>query len=195
MEARVHRERQGRDAPVRVLNVFSYTGGFSLAAARGGAAEVVSLDASGPALCQAERHFHLNRDDPSIAGARHRIWEGDAFQRLAEARTAGERFQAVILDPPSFARDASQVAGALESYARLTALALPLLEDGGLLVQASCTARVDADTFRATVLQAGERARRPLTLLEETGHPLDHPVGFPEGAYLKCLYLRALKGR
>jgi 23S rRNA (cytosine1962-C5)-methyltransferase len=174
-----------------VLNVFSYTGGFSLAAARGGATEVVSVDASGPALRQADRHFELNRDDPRVARARHRTREGDAFGILSELADEGERFRMVILDPSSFAKDAGQVRRALAGYQRLTRLGLSVLDPGGLLVQASCSSRIPEGDFHAAVHAAALQARRPLQEVERTGHPLDHPVTFPEGAYLKCLFARA----
>ena len=183
-------ERTGGTA-LPVLNVFSYTGGFALAAARGGATEVVSVDASGPALRQAERHFELNRDDPRVARARHRTQEGDAFGILSELADAGERFRMVILDPPSFAKDASQVRRALAGYQRLTRLGLSVLAPGGLLVQASCSSRIPEEEFHSAVHAAALQARRPLEEVERTGHPVDHPVTFPEGAYLKCLFARA----
>jgi 23S rRNA (cytosine1962-C5)-methyltransferase len=180
----------GRPSSLRVLNAFSYTGGFSLAAARGGAAQVVSVDRSGPALRQAERHFHLNGKDSHIARARHRTVEGDAFQALEEFAEEGERFDVVVLDPPSFAREAGQVDGAVGAYQRLTRLGLRVLRPGGLLVQASCSARVGAERFHGAILAAARGEGRPLEEVERTGHPLDHPVGFPEGAYLKCLFAR-----
>jgi 23S rRNA (cytosine1962-C5)-methyltransferase len=187
---RSEEERTGETA-LPVLNVFSYTGGFSLAAARGGATDVVSVDASGPALRQAERHFELNRDDPRVARVRHRIREGDAFGILSELADAGEQFRMVILDPPSFAKEASQVRRALAGYQRLTRLGLSVLAPGGLLVQASCSSRIPEGEFHAAVHAAALQAGRPLEELERTGHPVDHPVTFPEGAYLKCLFARA----
>jgi 23S rRNA (cytosine1962-C5)-methyltransferase len=183
------RRREGT-SPLRVLNVFSYTGGFSLAAARGGADEVVSMDASGAALQQAERHFRLNGADPGVARARHRTREGDAFLFLEELAGTGKRFGMVILDPPSFAKETGQVRKALEAYRRLTRLALGVLAPGGTLVQASCSSRVPAADFHGAVLAAAAGTGRPLVELERTEHPLDHPVTFPEGAYLKCLFAR-----
>lgn len=187
-----HAAERGREetGPLRVLNVFSYTGGFSLAAARGGADEVMSVDASGAALEQAERHFGLNEADSGVARSRHRTREGDAFQLLAELAGAGKRFGMVILDPPSFAKEAGQVRGALEAYRRLTRLALGVLAPEGTLVQASCSSRVPAADFHGAVLAAAAGAGRPLVELERTEHPMDHPVTFPEGAYLKCLFAR-----
>lgn len=174
-----------------VLNVFAYTGGFSLYAARGGAQRVVSLDSSRPALEAAERNFASNRGVASIAKCRHEIRCGDAFSLLR--RSKEEAFGMVILDPPSFAKEAAEVRGALTSYTRLARLALGALRPGGILVSASCSSRVDAETFFGTVHRAAELEGRALSEVERTGHPVDHPLvpHFPEGAYLKCLFARA----
>ena len=174
----------------RVLNVFSYTGGFSLYAARAGAREVVSVDMARPALAQAERHFELNAADPGVAACQHRTMCGDAFQVMEELGGGGERFDVVVVDPPSFARSEAQRRRALGAYGKLTGLALRLLGQGGLLVQASCSSRVGADEFFREVGKAARSAGRTLEELERTGHPPDHPVTFPEGAYLKCLWAR-----
>lgn len=174
----------------RVLNVFAYSGGFSLYAARGGAAEVVSLDVSKPALASAERNFALNEDNAQVAAAHHVTLAADAFAALAAMRT--ERpFDLVVLDPPAFAQKQSDIARALAAYARLTALGLGVLARGGTLVAASCSSRVPADDFFATVQRTAREAGRVLCAVERTGHAVDHPIGFPEGAYLKCLFARA----
>jgi 23S rRNA (cytosine1962-C5)-methyltransferase len=94
----------------------------------------------------------------------------------------------VIIDPPSFAKSAAEVERALAAYARLVRLALQVLEPGGILVMASCSSRVSADKFFNTIQQAARDIKRPLTEIARTGHALDHPIGFPEGAYLKCLF-------
>ncbi len=182
--ARVERLAAGR----RVLNAFAYTGGFSLYAARGGATEILSLDVSAPALAAAERNFALNQDVPAMRAARHHTLAADAFAALAELRGRGERFGLVIVDPPALAKQASEVPPALAAYERLTALALGVLAPGGALVLASCSSRVAADDFCAAVHRAAHRAGRPLREIERTGHAIDHPVRFPEGAYLKCLF-------
>lgn len=173
------------------LNVFAYSGGFSLYAARGGAPVVVSLDLSAPALAAAERNFALNRHIPAVAVAQHDVLLADAFVGLADLRRARRRFDLVIVDPPAMAKQASEVARARLAYRRLTALALGVLAPGGMLVMSSCSSRVDADTFFATVNQAARQVGRPLRERERTGHPIDHPVGFAEGAYLKCLFAEA----
>ena len=184
--ARVEAMSEGKD----VLNVFSYTGGFSLYAARGGAKTVVSLDAAEPALQAARRNFELNRAVPGVARTGHEIIAADAFQTLGELAAAGRDFDLVVVDPPSFANRQADEERALTVYARLTRLALAVLRPGGDLVLASCSARVTADDFFACVLDAARRAGRPLDEIERTAHPADHPVGFPEGAYLKCLFAR-----
>ena len=91
----------------------------------------------------------------------------------------------------TFARKQDQVARALMAYGKLTHLGLGVLRSGGTLVLASCSSRVSAESFFATVNRAAVQAGRPLHEIERTGHPLDHPVGFPEGAYLKCLFATA----
>jgi len=175
----------------RTLNVFAYTGGFSLYAARGGAHAVLSLDASTPALAAAERNFARNRALPAVAACRHAVLAADAFDALAELRGRGERFDLVIVDPPALAKREDEVERAVLSYARLTGLALGVLAPGGALVMASCSSRVSAERFFATVNRAAQQAGRPLVEIGRTGHALDHPVRFPEGAYLKCLFATA----
>jgi 23S rRNA (cytosine1962-C5)-methyltransferase len=175
----------------RVLNVFSYTGGFSLAAAAGGAKAVTSLDVSQQALAQAERHFSLNAAHPRVAKSQHSIYAGDAFQGMEALAAEGQRFGLVVVDPPSFAKEATQETRAIAQYGRLTRLALRLLVPGGILVQASCSSRVQTPDFLQGVHDAARAAGRELEELECTGHPVDHPIGFSEGAYLKAIFARA----
>ena len=94
----------------------------------------------------------------------------------------------MIVDPPAFAKRESEVGRALESYARLAQLALGVTRPGGTVVLASCSSRVSSSEFYETVTTAASAVKRPLHELDRTGHALDHPVGFPEGAYLKCLF-------
>jgi 23S rRNA (cytosine1962-C5)-methyltransferase len=171
-----------------VLDVFGYTGGFSVYAASGGARRVVTVDASRPALDGAARNLALNRHVPAVATAAHETVAGDAFETLARLADDERSFDVVILDPPAFAGKRAQVKQALSAYGRLTRLSLGVLRPGGTLVQASCSNHVDAETFFETVHRAAARAGRPLREIERTGHPLDHPVTFREGAYLKCLF-------
>jgi 23S rRNA (cytosine1962-C5)-methyltransferase len=171
-----------------VLNVFAYTGGFSLYAARGGARRVTSLDMSEPALEMARQNFALNQHVPAVAAAEHCVLVGDAFPELARLADAGRRFSLVVIDPPAFAKRQSEVDAALAAYAKLTQLGLRVLQSGGTIVLASCSSRVDSRAFRANARDAAQRAGRPLNIFEQTGHPVDHPIGFPEGSYLKCLF-------
>jgi 23S rRNA (cytosine1962-C5)-methyltransferase len=172
----------------RVLNVFAYTGGFSLYAARGGAAQVMSVDLSQPALAAAMRNFKLNRANPQVAACDHEILVGDAFRALKQIRDSRRKFDVVVIDPPAFAKKQEEVERALTAYGRLTRLGLGVLNPGGTLVIASCSSRVGADLFFETVHQAAAKVGRPLQEIERTAHPLDHPITFSEGAYLKCLF-------
>ena len=182
--ARVEKLAEGKT----VLNIFAYTGGFSVYAARGGARHIVSLDSSDPALRAAARNMEHNQSLPAVAAARHELITGDAFAVLARLAQTKPRFDLVIIDPPAFAQNQTQVAPALAAYQRLTALGLAVLQPGGVLVQASCSSRVDTETFFNTVNNAARQAGRPLREFERTGHALDHPVSFKEGTYLKCLF-------
>ena len=185
--ARVEKLAGGRT----VLNAFAYTGGFSLYAARGGARSVTSLDISRPALDAAARNFGLNLDHPAVAATRHEQIVGDAFDEPARLNAQRRRFDMVILDPPAFAKTEAEAARALGAYVRLTRLGVAVLRPGGVLVQASCSSRVDADAFFQAINRAAAEVARPLRESERTGHPLDHPVRFREGAYLKCLFATA----
>lgn len=191
-DQRDNRARAGKlAAGRRTLNVFAYTGGFSLYAAQGGAPEVLSIDASAPALAAAERNFDLNRRLPAVAAARHTVLASDAFAALADLRRHSRQFDLVIVDPPALAKREGEVEGAIQAYGRLTGLALDVLAPGGTLVMASCSSRVTDAAFFAAVNRAAQRADRPLREIDRTGHAIDHPVRFPEGAYLKCLFATA----
>jgi 23S rRNA (cytosine1962-C5)-methyltransferase len=175
----------------RVLNAFSYNGGFSLAAARGGATEVTSLDQSGPALESSKRNFALNMRVPAIAAAKHLTIEDDAFKAMAELVKQGQKYELVIIDPPAFAVRRSQVKEALNAYARLAHLGVSLLAPGGDIVLASCSNPVSPEDFYKTMCDAAARAGRPLRQIRETSHALDHPLDFAESRYLKCLFAKA----
>lgn len=172
----------------RVLDVFAYAGPFSVHAAAGGARHVTSIDISAPALEAAQANMARN---PKAADVPHEIIVADAFDALRNLADEGRQFSMVIVDPPSFAKSQSEIEGALRAYATLTQLALALLAPAGILVLASCSSRVTADDFYSTVFQAAQDADRPLQEIERTDHALDHPIGFPEGAYLKCLFAQA----
>lgn len=185
--ARVEKLAKGR----HVLNVFSYNGGFSLAAARGGATEVTSIDQSGHALESSQRNFALNADVPTIAAAKHITIKDDAFKALAELVKQGEKYSLVIIDPPAFAVRRAQVKEALNAYARLAQLGIRLLAPGGDIVLASCSNPVSPEDFRNAVCEAAASAGRPLHQITETSHALDHPLDFAESRYLKCLFAKA----
>ncbi|MBN1485743.1 MAG: class I SAM-dependent methyltransferase [Chloroflexia bacterium] len=182
--ARVEDLAAGRE----VLNLFAYTGAFSVYAARGGARGVVSVDLGEPALQVARRNLAHNRQVPAVAAVKHQFIADDVFAVLADLSRQGRRFDLVIVDPPSFAHSQSQRQGALAAYRRLTQQSLDVLRPGGVLVQASCSSQVEAGAFFQAVHQAATAAGRPLREIERTGHPLDHPIAFPEAAYLKCLF-------
>lgn len=168
----------------RVLDLFSYTGGFALSAALGGAASVTAVDQAAPALETARRSFAQNGLDPD--DDRWRFVAGDVFDFLAREH---ERYDLIVLDPPSMAPSAATLSRAIGSYRRLNALALGRLEAGGLLLTASCSSHVTEARFLAMLAEAAGDADRPLRILEVRGAGADHPwpIGFPEGRYLKVV--------
>ncbi|MBT7073530.1 MAG: hypothetical protein HN922_01325, partial [Anaerolineae bacterium] len=135
--ARVEELAKGKS----VLNVFSYTGGFSVYAGRGGAKEVISLDASKVATDVAKRNFSLNQPASIMESTVHTIVTGDAFDAMTKMKKKGRLFEMVIIDPPSFAHKKSQVEGAIRAYKKLTRLGVEILAPNGILVQASCSSR------------------------------------------------------
>lgn len=172
----------------RVLNAFSFSGGFSLYAARGGAQSVTDLDISAHALESARRNFLLNQENRTIREVRHDGVQADAFDWLAERRSPA--FDLVILDPPSLAKRESERGGAIQAYRRLVRSGCQHLCDGGILVSASCSAHVSAEEFFTATRQGVEDVRRAVQELRRAEHPADHPTGFPEARYLKCLVLK-----
>ena len=181
---RVSRLSRGK----RVLNVFSYSGGFSLYAAAGGAAEVVSEDINRHAIECVNANFELNKAIPAIASCRHREITDDAFNAMARLFHEKQRFDIVIVDPPSFAKAEVEVKPALNTYARLARAAVKLLVPNGLLVFASCSSRVTAERLFEVVNEAARSVGRPLKEMERTAHAVDHPAKFKESSYLKCLF-------
>lgn len=181
---RVESLARGRD----VLNAFSFSGGFSVYAARGRAQSVTDLDISEHALAGARRNFELNKSVPGVANCQHHCVQADAFEWLA-ARPE-RKFDLIVLDPPSLARREAERSRAIQAYARLAASGIEILRPGGVLVAASCSAHVSATEFFEAVRSAARRSGRSLAELQTTGHPPDHPVTFAEGHYLKCIYLR-----
>jgi 23S rRNA (cytosine1962-C5)-methyltransferase len=173
-----------------VLNLFSYTGAFSLHAARGGARRIVSVDRAAEAMNRARDNVALNGLDPDA----FEFVTEDAIKYLEQAAREHQVFDVVITDPPSFARNRMQRRRALRAYERLHTLALAVLAPGGLYAAASCTSQIDVETFRDSVAQAAIRTRRSLQLVMDAGQTIDHPVmiGHPEGRYLKFLALRSV---
>ncbi len=170
----------------KVLNAFSFSGGFSLYAARGGAQSVTDLDISTHALENANRNFRLNEADPAIARCPHETIQADTFQWLETSR---DQFDLIILDPPSLAKRESERAGAIGAYGRLAALGMSRLSRDGILVAASCSAHVTAAEFFEAVRQSAARSGRRFTELQTTRHAPDHPAKFKEAEYLKTIYL------
>lgn len=173
-----------------VLNCFAYTGAFSLYALRGGATQVISADIGRGLAEAAAANLALNRLD----GSRHSFVTEDCFTMLERYHRMGQRFQLIILDPPSFARQKSSMHAALRAYTRLNALAMGCIEPGGLLISASCTSQVSPEQFRGMLADAASQSEMRLQIIHEAGQPVDHPVpvGFPEGRYLKFVVARAL---
>lgn len=189
LDQRENRERVRKLSKGKsVLNVFSYTGGFSLYAADGGAKEVVSVDFSTPATQATLRNIEHNQHKLNVKNAKFETLDQDAFEALAQMKSNGRQFDIVILDPPMFAQNQSQVETALAAYRRLTHLGLDVLKRGGILVQASCSSRVSTVEFFDAIHQSARETGRPLEEIERTGHALDHPITYKEGAYLKCLF-------
>lgn len=174
----------------RVLNLFSYTGAFSLYAARGGAAHVTSVDIAPAATEDAKRNFALNGFDPDA----HTFLSADVFTLLGSYAQRKEQFEVVVLDPPSLARNKKNRFAALRAYDKLNAQALRCVTPGGLLATASCTSQVSPEDFRRILAEAAVRAGVRVQIVHEAGHAPDHPVpaGFPEGRYLKFVVARVL---
>ena len=164
----------------RVLNLFSYTGGFSVHAALGGARAVTSVDSAAPAMAAAARNLPRSNLDASA----HELVCEDAFAFLDRAASAGRRWDVVISDPPSFAPSERARSAALGSYRRLARQCLAVLEPGGVLAFASCSSHVGRADLFAILAEAG--APRLLRVLAALGAASDHPTlpGFPEGQYL-----------
>lgn len=182
--ARVRSLASGRS---RVLNLFSYTGGFSVAAALGGAERVTSVDTAGPAHASAQRSFRENGLDPS----KHAFVTADAFAFLESAEKRGDRFDFVISDPPSFAPSEKAKPRAMASYRRLHRACAAVLADGGIFCAASCSSHITADDFFAT-LDDASLERGDLRVVSMLGQPEDHPwlPAWTEGRYLKFATLR-----
>jgi len=171
-----------------VLNAFSFTGGFSVYAARGGARSVTDLDISRHALAGSERNFALNRQIACVASCRHEMIHADAFEWIEQGPKRG--FDFVILDPPSLAKRESERPRATQAYSRLASAGIRLLKPRGILAAASCSAHVTAEEFFTAVRRTAKQSSRGFTELQTTSHAPDHPATFREARYLKCIYLK-----
>ena len=171
----------------RALDVCCYQGGFSLHLAQV-CAQVTGIDASRASLEVAEKNFEANR---ASLTAQVEWVEGDAFEILRGWSDAGEKFDAIVLDPPAFAKSVRAVEGALRGYKELNLRALKMLRPGGLLVTCSCSHHVSWTDLESSVASAAADAHRRVRLLERRGAAPDHPVvlNLPETEYLKCLVL------
>ncbi len=172
---------QGR----RVLNMFCYTGGFSVYALAGGAAEVHSVDSSAKAIQLTDANVALNFPDDK----RHRSYAEDAFKFLS-AMEAGA-YDLIVLDPPAFAKHRSAIRNALRGYQRLNARAFEKIASGGILFTFSCSQAITREQFRLAVFSAAAQTGRRVRILHQLTQPADHPVNIyhPEGEYLKGLVL------
>ncbi|WP_437835110.1 class I SAM-dependent rRNA methyltransferase [Sorangium sp. So ce1153] len=170
----------------RVLNLFSYAGGFSVAAALGGAGRVTSVDSASAAHASAQRTFRENGVDP----AAHEFVTADAFDFLEKAHARGDRYDLVICDPPSFAPSERAKPRALGAYRRLHTAVARVLERGGVLCAASCSSHITAEDFLAT-LDDATLERDDLRVRAVHGQPEDHPTlpAWWEGRYLKFVVL------
>ena len=176
----------GRD----MLNCFCYTGGFSLQALAGGAAHVLSIDSSGPALAGARANLALN---PQLDASRTEWLEADVFDALRVFRKEGRKFDLIVLDPPKFAPSAAHAERAARAYKDINLLGFRLLAPGGLLMTYSCSGGIGLELFQKIVAGAAIDAGRDARILQRLAAGADHPVAvhFPEGEYLKGLLLQA----
>ncbi len=171
----------------RVLDAFSYSGGFGLHAAKAGAKQVICVDGSEGALELGKQNTELNHL------TQVEFVRSDVFKYLEQALQQNEKFDLITLDPPKFARSQSAVDTALRGYRRLLALGLQLLNPNGIMVLCCCSGLIKAAELEDIASQVATEAKRPLQILESHGQPADHPVSLacPETSYLKCIIFRA----
>jgi 23S rRNA (cytosine1962-C5)-methyltransferase len=189
-DQRDNRAAAARYLSGRVLDMFCYTGGFSLAAVMlGDAAQVLAVDSSEPALAVARQNAELN----DVAD-RIRFEPGVALQKLQQLKAEGARFDGIVLDPPKMARTRGGLERALKGYVHLNQLAVELLEPGGTLVTCSCSGLVSRSDFEQLLAHVASETHRRIQVLESRGQAADHPVSAQclENAYLKCLICRVV---
>ena len=169
----------------RVLNMFCYTGGFSVYALRGGATLVHSVDSSAKAIDLTNINVNLNFPD----APHHEAFAEDAFRFLEHTKTS---YDLVILDPPAFAKHKSALHNALKGYTRLNAAAISRIEPGGIIFTFSCSQAVSKEQFRLAIFTAAAQCGRHVRILYQLHQPADHPINIfhPEGEYLKGLVLQ-----
>ena len=171
-----------------VLNVFSYTGGFGLAALAGGAKSATHVDLSAPALAIAKENAELN----GFPAEKNEFIEGNAFEVLRTFRDSRRSFDLIVLDPPKFADAKRHLMGACRGYKDINLLAMKLLRPGGYLATFSCSGLMTPDLFHKVVMEAAIDSKREFQVLRHLQQASDHPEGlcFPEGLYLKGLLCR-----
>ena len=187
---RMNRQRVQQLAKgMRVLDVFSYIGGWGIEAATAGAASVVCVDSSAKALDQVERNAALNGVTDRVASI-----QGDAFEALKALRAEREQFDMVIVDPPAFIKRKKDVKKGVEAYRRINQAAMQLLGKDGILVSASCSFHLQRDTLRDLLQQSSRHLDRSLQIIEQGHQGPDHPVhpSIPETDYIKCLTSRVV---
>ena len=178
-------ERYAKDKDV--LNMFCYTGGFSLYALRGGAKTVDSVDVSQKAIDLV--NVNVAKNFPSATN--HTAVAADAFEYLTAQKAQGRTYDLIILDPPAFAKHRDAVKNALRGYQRINAKAIEMIRPGGILFTFSCSQAVDKEAFRLAVFSAAAQVGRKVRILHQLHQPQDHPINIyhPEGEYLKGLVL------
>jgi 23S rRNA (cytosine1962-C5)-methyltransferase len=186
LDHRDNRKRVGELSKNKtILDVFSYAGGFSVHALANQAKEVTSVDISKQALALAIENGKLN----SFTGT-HKTLAGDAFEILRKLITEKKTFDVVVIDPPSFAKSKSEIDIAKKKYRQLAELGVQLTSKGGMLILASCSSRIVADSFFQINKEVLDHQSRSYVLQNKTQHDVDHPVIFKEGAYLKTGFYR-----
>ncbi|OGF14521.1 MAG: hypothetical protein A2W00_04130 [Candidatus Eisenbacteria bacterium RBG_16_71_46] len=187
------RENRRRVEPLaagrRALDLFCYQGEWALHLARGGATEVVAVDASEPALAAAARNLERNGLADRVT-----LRRGDAFDVVRALAREKDRFGLVVLDPPALIKSRRHLAAGARAYRDLNRAAMTVLQEDGILVTCSCSHHLEDALFRQVLLEAARAARRPFRILSWTGEAADHPqlLAVPETHYLKCAVLQAL---
>jgi len=184
-----HQALRGRVEGRRVLDLFCYSGGWSVHAARFGAREVLGVDISAGAIALSENNARINYQDNVC-----RFERADVFELLRDMGQRGERFGTIVLDPPAFVKSKKRLPEAIRGYLTINRRALQLVEPGGYLFTCSCSYHLKRDIFLDTLRKAATQAERTVRLLEMRGQAFDHPVllSCPETEYLKCAVLQVL---